>query len=167
MSTLSDEDINEVMPHLQRFALWLTRHSHSAEDLVQSTLLKGLTSKRPQQDTRSLRGWLFAIMYSTFIDGQRRHQRWQRIIGLFSREDECSDTPENIAMSDQTLQAFDSLSSEARALILLINIEGMRYQEAADALGIPVGTVMSRLSRARRQLSEKLTPHASPLRRVK
>ncbi|WP_158782746.1 RNA polymerase sigma factor [Pantoea sp. BAV 3049] len=170
MPPLTDAQIREVMPHLQRFALWLTRNPHAAEDLVQSCLTKALSRWRGYQGEESLRAWLFAILYRQFIDGERRRKRYQRLLNFFTGEEQgSSETAETLAITDETLAQFARLSADARALLLMINYEGMSYQEAAVALDIPVGTVMSRLSRARKQLHHYLEGKAPSvaLRRLK
>ncbi len=167
MTTLSDSEIRDLLPHLQRFALGLTRERMAAEDLVQNTLLKALSGAH--DETRSLRAWLFSILWHQFLDGERRRKRWQRVMTLFSRAEPLADSAEQTAMADQMLAQFARLPADSRALLLLINVEGMRYQEAADTLDIPVGTVMSRLSRARKHL-QQLTgnlPAPVELRRLK
>ncbi|MDW8844627.1 sigma-70 family RNA polymerase sigma factor [Erwinia sp. MMLR14_017] len=169
MPPLTDQQIRDVLPHLQRFALWLTRNPHSAEDLVQGCLTRALSRWSGYRGEESLRAWLFAILYRQFIDGERRRKRYQRLLGFFTGEELSGDSAETLAIADETLQQFARLSADARALLLLISVEGMSYQEAATALAIPVGTVMSRLSRARKQLHQHLDGQTSAVafRRIK
>lgn len=168
MPPLSDRQIREVLPHLQRFALWLTRNPHSAEDLVQSCLAKALGRWGGYRGEESLKAWLFAILYRQFIDGERRRKRYQRILGFFSGEEPVSESAETLAIADDTLRQFARLPADARALLLMVSVEGMSYQQAATALDIPIGTVMSRLSRARKQLHHHLEGQPSvALRRLK
>ncbi|RWR00924.1 RNA polymerase subunit sigma-24 [[Pantoea] beijingensis] len=166
---MTDSEIREVTPHLQRFALWLTRNPHSAEDLVQSCLTKALMRQHQRNEQQSLRAWLFAILYRLFIDGERRRKRYQKLLTFFTGEEGVSASAETLAIVDDTLAQFATLPTDYRALLLLISVEGLSYQEAAEALDIPVGTVMSRLSRARKQLHEKMEGNAppKPLRRLK
>lgn len=169
MSHLTDSEIRQVMPHLQRFALWLTRNPHSAEDLVQSCLTKALTRKRQKGDERSLRAWLFTILYRHFIDGERRQKRYRKLLSFFTGEEELAHSAESTMIADDTLAQFAALPTDYRVILLLISVEGMSYKEAAETLDIPPGTVMSRLSRARKLLHEKLEGKATPLplRRLK
>ncbi len=167
---IDDAELRELLPRLRRFAQWLTREPSSADDLVQSTLERALSrwrSKRPEGD---LRAWLFSILYRQFLDGQRRAKRHARLLSLFGREEEPhSSSLDDIAIAHSTLAAFAQLPTEQRALLLLVSVEGLSYQEAANSLQIPIGTVMSRLSRARkalRALSEGESP-LPPLRRLK
>ncbi|SES88756.1 RNA polymerase sigma factor [Kosakonia radicincitans] len=166
---LTDEEIRQVMPHLQRFALWLTRNPHSAEDLVQSCLTKALTCRLDNTGAESLRAWLFAILYRQFIDGERRRKRYMKLLSFFTGEEALSDSSESLAIADDTLALFATLPTEYRVILLLVSVEGLSYKEVAATLDIPTGTVMSRLSRARKMLHEKLEGKVTPLplRRLK
>ncbi|MEW5560121.1 RNA polymerase sigma factor [Enterobacter asburiae] len=169
MLSLSDEDVRELLPHLQRFALWLTRDVMAAEDLVQNTLIKALDGPADREEVRNLRTWLFSILWHQFLDGERRRKRWQRLLTFFQGEEKTDITGENSVMADEMLALFSHLPADSRALLLLISVEEMSYRDAAEALNIPLGTVMSRLSRARKQLRQLTEEHASPvvLRRLK
>ncbi len=166
---LTDDQIRQVMPHLQRFALWLTRNPHSAEDLVQSCLTKALTRRPDYTEVESLRAWLFAILYRQFIDGERRRKRYMKLLSFFTGEEALSDSSESLAIADDTLALFATLPTEYRVILLLVSVEGLSYKEVAATLDIPTGTVMSRLSRARKMLHEKLEGKVTPLplRRLK
>lgn len=173
MHDLDEQQWRELLHSLRRFALWLTRESGSADDLVQATVERALTRSDQQRDTQSLRAWLFTILYRLFLDGKRRdrlHARWLSWFGRGYEAEEASgwDT-ETIVLAQADLQAFAHLPSEQRALLLLVSVEGLSYKEVAQALDIPIGTVMSRLSRARaalRQLTES-KPSSLALRRLK
>ncbi len=150
----TDDDLRELLPRLRRFACSLTRNENSADDLVQSCLERAL-SRRERRGEGDLRAWLFQIMYRRFIDGERRARRYAGLLSLFSsREEELAPSPEDIALSRAALADFARLQPEQRALLVLVSVEGLSYQEAAATLDIPIGTVMSRLSRARRALRE-------------
>lgn len=147
-----DEQLRELMPSLRRFALSLTRHASNADDLVQNCLERALgsvASKRPDGD---LRAWLFTILYRQFVDNHRRTRRYARMLEFFTGRDDAQPSTERTVMAQSTLQAFDQLSTEQRALLLWISVEGLSYQQVADILEVPIGTVMSRLSRARQAL---------------
>jgi len=163
---LTDDQIRQVMPHLQRFALWLTRNPHSAEDLVQNCLTKALTRRPDNAGAESLRAWLF---YRQFIDGERRRKRYMKLLSFFTGEEALSDSSESLAIADDTLALFATLPTEYRVILLLVSVEGLSYKEVAATLDIPTGTVMSRLSRARKMLHEKLEGKVTPLplRRLK
>ncbi|MQT58808.1 sigma-70 family RNA polymerase sigma factor [Pseudomonas sp. FSL R10-0399] len=147
-----DEQLRELMPSLRRFALSLTRHASNADDLVQNCLERALgsvASKRPDGD---LRAWLFTILYRQFVDNHRRTRRYARMLEFFTGRDDAQPSTERTVIAQTTLQAFDQLSTEQRALLLWISVEGLSYQQVADILEVPIGTVMSRLLRARQAL---------------
>ncbi|MCG8291733.1 MULTISPECIES: sigma-70 family RNA polymerase sigma factor [Pseudomonas] len=172
MHELDDQQWRELLQRLRRFALWLTREPGSADDLVQATVERALSRGSQQRAVDSLRPWLFTILYRLFLDGKRRerlHARWLAWFGRGQADEPLGADTESIVLAQADLQTFARLSAEQRALLLLVSVEGLSYKEAAEALGIPIGTVMSRLSRARaalRELTEgKPTPPA--LRRLK
>ncbi|MFV3292349.1 sigma-70 family RNA polymerase sigma factor [Pseudomonas sp. NY11955] len=173
MHDLDDHQWRELLTRLRRFAVWLTRDSGSADDLVQATVERALSRRDQQRDADALRAWLFTILYRQFLDSKRRerlHARWLSWFGRNPLDDEpVGDNLETIVMAQADLQAFARLTAEQRALLLLVSIEGLSYKEAAQALGIPIGTVMSRLSRARNALRELTdgTPQPAALRRLK
>jgi RNA polymerase sigma-70 factor (ECF subfamily) len=147
-----DEALRTMLPRLRRFALWLARDSNAADDLVQSTIERALSRWHTRQDDESLRGWLFSILYRLFLDGKRRASRYARLLGSLAHEEPTWPSAERVAVAHSTLAAFAALTVEQRTLLIWITVEGMSYQEVADILQIPIGTVMSRLSRARRSL---------------
>lgn len=152
-----DEQLREIIPRLRRFAVSLTRNPSSADDLVQSSLERALSNwgdKRPEGD---LRAWLFSILYRQFLDAHRRSRRYARMLEFFTGRDDAQPSVERTVLAQSTLQAFDQLTTEQRALLLWVSVEGLSYKEVAEILDVPTGTVMSRLSRARqalRQLSD-------------
>jgi RNA polymerase sigma-70 factor (ECF subfamily) len=154
-----DDQLRELMPRLRRFALSLTREASSADDLVQTCLERALNSWHSRRPEGDLRAWLFAILYRQFIDGRRSARRYQRMLEFFTGrgDDDPAPTLERGIMAESTLDAFQHLNDEQRALLLAVSVEGLSYKEVALILDVPIGTVMSRLSRARqalRQLSE-------------
>lgn len=157
-----DDDLRELMPRLRRFALWLSRDPASADDLVQATLERALSRWSKRREDASLRSWLFTILYRQFLDGRRRAQRHARLLGFLHMEDERhAPSVEREAVAHAMLQAFDRLDPEQRSLLLWVTVEGLSYKEVAQILDVPIGTVMSRLSRARqalRRLGEYETP---------
>ncbi len=169
MDALDDETLRELIPALRRFALWLARDAANADDLVQSCLERALSRWGSKRPAGSLKSWLFTILYRQFVDSRRRASRLQRFVEVFSDEPQLEPSAEDTVMARSALESFGQLSADQRALLLMISVEGFSYQEAAQALDIPIGTVMSRLSRARqayRQLTDGETV-TTPLRRVK
>ncbi|SDY19186.1 RNA polymerase sigma factor [Lysobacter enzymogenes] len=165
-----DQALRDHLPSLRRFARWLARDPHAADDLVQSALERAIGGWHQRRDEAALRPWLFSILYRQFLDGQRRAQRYAGLlarIGLGAPDSQPSAEREVIARS--ALDALQQLPVEQRSLLLWVSVEGLSYQEVADILEVPIGTVMSRLSRARqalRRLSDGETP-APPLRLLK
>jgi RNA polymerase sigma-70 factor (ECF subfamily) len=168
--SLDDETLRELIPRLRRFARSLMpADPAAADDLVQVTLERALTRGASRRNEDALQPWLFSVLYRQFVDDRRRAARWKRIASLFAAEQEpLLPTPEQVFDARTSLAAFAGLSAEQRALLMLVSVEGLGYREAADVLGIPIGTVMSRLSRARqalRAMTEEKMP-APPVLRV-
>ncbi|MDD0970515.1 MULTISPECIES: RNA polymerase sigma factor [Pseudomonas] len=156
MNTL-DEQLRDLIPRLRRFALSLTRNSSSADDLVQASLERALSAWGEKRADGDLRAWLFSILYRQFLDAHRRSRRYARMLEFFTGRDDAEPSVERTVIAQSTLQAFDRLPTEQRALLLMVSVEGLTYKEVAEILDVPTGTVMSRLSRARqalRQLSD-------------
>ena len=152
-----DEQLRELIPRLRRFAVSLTRNASSADDLVQSTLERAIISWADKRVEGDLRAWLFSILYRQFLDAHRRTRRYARMLEFFTGRDDAQPSVERTVIAQSTLQAFDQLNTEQRALLLWVSVEGLSYKEVAEILEVPIGTVMSRLSRARqalRQLSD-------------
>lgn len=150
---LDDEVLRELIPRLRRFARSLVAEPSAADDLVQTTLERALTHGSSRRDDEALQSWLFSVLYRQFVDDYRRATRWRRIAQLFAADDESqSPTPEQVFDARASLAGLARLPAEQRALLLLVSVEGLGYREAAAVLGIPIGTVMSRLSRARQTL---------------
>ncbi|WP_285416200.1 sigma-70 family RNA polymerase sigma factor [Pseudomonas sp. efr-133-TYG-5] len=164
-----DEQLREIIPRLRRFALSLTRNGSSADDLVQASLERALSSWAARRAEGDLRAWLFAILYRQFLDANRRSRRYARMLEFFTGRDDAEPSVERTVIAQSTLQAFDRLPTEQRALLLMVSVEGLSYKDVAQILEVPTGTVMSRLSRARqalRQLSDGEISSPS-LRRLK
>lgn len=148
-----DDELRELLPRLRRFARWLTRDVGSADDLVQSTLERALSRWNSRHDDSALRAWLFAIAYRQFLDGKRRARRYAGMLELFRGRAQLEQpSVEREAIAQSVLQSLDLLPEEQRHLLLWVSVEGLSYREVATLLDVPIGTVMSRLSRARQAL---------------
>ncbi|MDO7943790.1 sigma-70 family RNA polymerase sigma factor [Xanthomonas euvesicatoria pv. eucalypti] len=171
MDALDDDQLRAVLPALRRFARSLSGEPASADDLVQATLERALRRWHTRHTAEALQPWLFAILYRQFLDGQRRAARWQRVVGRFAPpQPRQSASAEQVHDGRAMLASLASLPAEQRALLLLVSVDGFSYREVADTLGIPIGTVMSRLSRARERLravNEGQVNHAPALRILK
>lgn len=163
----------EILPHLDllyRVALRFTRDPSRAEDLVQDTMVKAFRNWEKFEPGTSARAWLLAILRNTFINAYRREQREPVLMEPEVLEAQAAahpgeDSDPEGAFFDQIvdariLQALDRLAPEFREVMVLSDVEGLPYAEIAHALDIPVGTVKSRLFRARRQMQNELYQHA-------
>jgi RNA polymerase sigma-70 factor (ECF subfamily) len=164
---------DEALPHLDalyRVALRLTADPTLAEDLVQDTMLKAYRSWRQYRPGTNAKGWLLTILRNTFINDYRRRKHEPVAMDLDLVEPHAIDRspqetdPEGSFFSQivdaKVLEAIDSLPTDFREVLVLSDVEGMRYAEIAETLKIPVGTVKSRLFRARHQLQADLYAHA-------
>jgi RNA polymerase sigma-70 factor (ECF subfamily) len=151
------------LPALRRYALGLTGDRHSADDLVQDCIERALRRMDTLVDEQRLAAWLRSILFNVFIDGRRtfRSRRETTEAGLDERVDTA--TPPDVHQeANEVLRATAALSTQHRQVLLLVAAQGLSYREVAEELGVPVGTVMSRLARAREQLREALTERPSP-----
>jgi RNA polymerase sigma-70 factor, ECF subfamily len=159
-----DARIEAAIPALRRFAWSLLRDRHAADDLVQDCLERALGRWHLRRAEGDLRAWLFAILYNTHISGRRGDARRSRLLGEVAGVAEHATSPhapESAAQFAEVLRHLDSLPEEQRTVLLLVGVEGLGYEEAARVLDVPVGTVMSRLSRARERL-RRLTEGGEP-----
>jgi len=152
-----------LFDQLYNFAHWLTRNREEAEDLVQETYAKALKGFSSFRSGTNFRAWIFRILRNTFLTS-RTGLKATMTLSLDSKEEPElageGDTPETILMERSNRQlvqsAIDELPVYFREVVLLCEVEEMSYQEIAETLSIPIGTVMSRLSRARRTLRDGL-----------
>ncbi|MDE2088471.1 MAG: sigma-70 family RNA polymerase sigma factor [Gammaproteobacteria bacterium] len=162
-------DIEAQIPRLRRYARALLGDHTRADDLVQDTLERALSRLHLWRRGSDLRAWLFSIMHSIYVNEVRRSQRWARVVmdGAELDPSLAAHQDEPLALHDM-LSALARLPDEFRAVVLLVGLEEMSYKEAAGVLGIPVGTVMSRLARGRERLRALMSGERPPaLRRVK
>lgn len=147
---------------LYNFARWLVRNQSDAEDLVQETYRKALHSFASFRPGTNFRGWIFRILKNSFLSSRSGLER-KMTVAMESEQDGSElaaerETPETILIersNRQLLQrAIDELPAHYREVLLLCEVEEMSYQQIAETLSIPIGTVMSRLARARRAIRE-------------
>ena len=142
------------IPRLRRYARALTRDASRADDLVQSCLVRAIAKQHLWQEGTDLRAWLFTILHNHNVNDVRRSAREGTAIPV---EEVAGALPvaanvyDSLQLRDLN-RAIGRLPDEQRQVILLVGLEGMRYEEVAEILGIPVGTVRSRLSRGRETL---------------
>jgi RNA polymerase sigma factor (sigma-70 family) len=169
MAVVSDRDIAAMSPRLRRYACALTGSAADAQDLVQDCLERALASRESLRDPSRLYPWLLAILHNLHASAYRRRARrgWEEPVERFADSLALSQPAADRALIRDLVRAMAGLTPEHREVLLLNAIEGMRYSEIAEALEIPVGTVMSRLARAREQLRLAIEGERRPvLRRV-
>lgn len=146
-----------ISDRLYAYGMALTRDRDAAADLFQDCVVRAISANTVPIDDRAFRAWLFAIMRNLWIDRLRRDQRAQSFEALLSDDGAgMAQMPmplEAVVVNQLAVrEAFACLSLQHRDVLALIDIAGFRYEEAADMLGVPKGTVMSRVSRARQAL---------------
>jgi RNA polymerase sigma-70 factor (ECF subfamily) len=167
----------EVLPHrdvLLAAALRMTRQRNDAEDLVQETLLRAYMAWQSFAPGTNCRAWLLRILTNAFINGYRRRRRHNRftndcpddaVAAFYGDAPEEAKDPEasllRDELGDEVTAALDTLAPDYREVVELADLQGVRYREIADLLGVPIGTVMSRLFRARRLLEVQLSDFAA------
>lgn len=141
---------------LRRYALSLTRHEADAEDLVHDTLLQAHESRRSFRPDGNLQAWLMGILHNRFIDRKRSSAAMaRRDAAAAELQPTFAPPPQDDSLRlSQVRRAFLQLPEEQRSVLHLIAIEELSYQETAAVLRVPIGTVMSRLARARERLRE-------------
>lgn len=154
------DDLIALLPNLRRFALSLCRRADLADDLVQTTAERAFAARDRFDPATRLDAWLFRILRNAWID----HARRTRTQGVTV---DIHDTPgavvvdgvhhtETVLLLQKTEEAMADLPEDHREVIMLVCVEELSYREAAEIIGVPIGTVMSRLARARLALAAKL-----------
>lgn len=146
-------DLVALLPNLRRFALSLCRNGDLADDLVQTTVERALKARDRFDPATRLDAWTFRILRNAWIDQTRRTGTRGEMVDIDDAPDAATvdgrTETENRLMLGSVEAAMAALPDEQRAVMLLVCVEELTYAEAAEVLGIPAGTVMSRLSRAR------------------
>ncbi|MEQ1610699.1 MAG: sigma-70 family RNA polymerase sigma factor [Hyphomonadaceae bacterium] len=150
-------ELRALLPRLRRFGHALTGSADDGDDLVQDALEKALSREGQYREGTRLDSWMYKIMQNAWIDNRRANARRARVIQPMSED--------IIAVSEDGRETFDEqinlrqvremmtrLHEDERAVLSLVSIDGLTYQQAADTLDVPIGTVMSRLARARNKL---------------
>lgn len=168
MSAFLDE-IETCVPALRRYARALTHDADLADDLVQDSLERAIRKRDLWRPTGSLRAWLFRILLNVYRNDLRGRRRIPAALPLDARLSEPGVPAAQhgrLALAE-TARAMQALPSDQREALLLVAVEGMNYAEAASVLGIPSGTLMSRLARARAALRRATEEGPQRLRTVK
>lgn len=148
--------IEAEIPALRRYALVLARDADAADDLVQDCLERALSRLHLWRRAGNLRAWLFTILHNVHANHLRALSRQPCLLPLeYASTAPVADAdPYQRLELDETLAALWQLSSDQREVLLLVVVEGMSYRQAGAVLGVPVGTIMSRLARGRERLRE-------------
>lgn len=164
----------EVLPHLDamhRTAMRLTRNPSDADDLVQDAVVKAYRFFDSYEQGTNIRAWLLKILSNVFFSKYKRSTREGSVAALASTDPVAdgwisqasispSREPERLAerplVEAEVSRVLDEVSEDFRTVLVLVDIEGLTYREVAEAMGCPIGTVMSRLHRARRAVAQKL-----------
>ena len=169
MSQIMDE-IEECVPALRRYARALTHDPDRADDLVQDCLERAIRKRGLWRPSGAVRSWVFRILLNVYRNDLRKARRSPAPVsleGLPGRDPAGLDVqPGRLALAE-TARAMQALSMEQREVLLLVAVEEMSYAEAASVLSIPIGTLMSRLARARATLRSLTDSGAPKLRSVK
>ncbi|MEY3685086.1 MAG: hypothetical protein RJB00_36 [Actinomycetota bacterium] len=176
-----EADALQYMNQLYSAALRYTKNSSDAQDLVQDTFAKAYVSFHQFEPGTNLKAWLYRILTTTFINTYRKDQRrpqlsdqeledWQ-IADASSHTSDQGKSAEDVVLENlpdsDIKRALAEIPEEFRIAVYLADVEGFSYKEIAEIVGVPTGTVMSRLHRGRKQLREKLTDYARELGYVK
>jgi len=161
MSADLENDIAALLPRLRRFARSITFHREDADDVVQIAVERALTRAEQWQTGTRLDSWMFRIVKNAWIDEVRSRARRDQ---LFAPEEEGEHVGDDTAAAHQQRMAVEKamslLSEDHRMVIGLVLVDGLPYKEAAEVLDIPMGTLTSRLARAREALQELLSDRA-------
>ncbi len=153
-----------LMRMLYGTAVRLTRHPEDARDLVQETYLRAYRTFGTFRPGTNAKAWLFTILYSVFVNRYRKERRVPESVPLDEVDERFlaapgSEAPEGDSVASERLEAaLRALPEAFRAAILLVDVEGLTYEEASSALSCPIGTLRSRLARGRRALIDRLRP---------
>jgi RNA polymerase sigma-70 factor (ECF subfamily) len=158
--------VRPLLPGLRGAALRLTRKREDADDLLQETTLRAWRFWDHYEPDSNLRAWLHRILRNAFVNRYRRKRREYEVMSqarVIAEQRACAPNEPaamQAALSDEVALPLDALAPEFRAVLWAVAVDELSYRETADSLGCPVGTVMSRLHRARRGMTQALQPYA-------
>lgn len=161
--------LEPLIPALRRYAYALLRDHDAADDLVQDTLERALSRWALRRRDGDLRAWLFTIQRNLYVSALRQGQRRGASVELDDATMPVTGAQQESGLEVQDiLSALDRLPEEQKSMLLLVGVEDLSYDDAAKVMGVPIGTVMSRLARGRQKLRALLeTGRTALLRRVK
>jgi RNA polymerase sigma-70 factor (ECF subfamily) len=161
----------DEIPSLRRYAKVLCKDRDQADDLVQECLLRAISRRKLWLGHKGIRPWLFTIMHNLFVNALRRpaHLYVDTLSEGYSNTAIADDHAEELSMLADFEKCFTTLSTEQREVLVLVGVEQLSYKRVAKITNVPVGTVMSRLARAREQLRKTLDGEAqsTKIKRIK
>lgn len=154
------ELLQTCIPHIRAYARSLTRNADSADDLVQDTLVRAWSARTQFTMGTNFKAWVFTILRNRFLDQRRRDREIrERLDDIPDEKRVVSPSQEIVVQFDDMARAFWRLSPHHREILMLVGANGLSYEEAAVVIGCAIGTVRSRLSRARSELQAMLERH--------
>lgn len=164
----------DIVPHLDglwRYARVLTRNDADADDLLQEALARAIRLSGSYDPDRPLFNWLVVVLRNTFLSSRKRSAAERERIEAVAGATADAELPAQEQSADlaKVMAAFETLPTDQRDVLQIVAVLGFSYSDAADVLGVPVGTVMSRLSRARAALKQRIgyeRDHSSPRLRI-
>jgi RNA polymerase sigma-70 factor (ECF subfamily) len=165
------DDLHVHIANLRRYAYVLCRNPADADDLVQETLVKAIAAAHTYRPGHDLRAWLFGILHNSFLSHRRQFARRARAATFLSAPpaaDGGDPSPHERSLdAHYTLRMLSRLTPDQQAALILIAVEGLSYEEAAEMLEVPVGTLMSRLARGRERLRQLIGESSNRLKAVR
>lgn len=167
---LFKKQIESLIPDVKKFSLSLARNSDNGKDLAQQALVIALSKADQFKDNTNLKNWLFRIVYTTWIDITRKNRTVTNYKNTIRENHQLNDdNRQNISSLNSYIdckKTFNLLADKHKASFYLVCIEGYTYSEAAKILGIPVGTVASRVSLSRCRFNQYFSKQKSPLKKI-
>jgi len=166
------KELTRQIPRLRRYAHVLCYNAADTEDLLQATLERALSRLSQWQAGSDMRAWLFTIMHNVSVNQHRKQKYHQQMISDQDYDLDQFSTGNHSDQTDSIVSEVEAglnrLPADQREVLILVGIEELSYRQTAEVLGVPIGTVMSRLNRARQRLREIVFEQEQPaLRRVK
>ncbi len=157
MSTSIDDDILACLPHLRAFARSLTGNRDRADDLVQDAVLRALSAASQFTPGTNFKAWIFTILRNLYFNEFRRNRALMRPLEAADLETHATAPAQQAGLEfDDFRRAFNTLPAEQREALVLVGADGFRYEEAAAICGCPIGTIKSRVARARGEIEKLL-----------
>ena len=151
------EELISHLPALRAFAISLVRSRSGADDAVQDAVVKALTNFDKFERGTNMRAWLFTILRNTYYSSQRKYRRERDNLASVVLDSQATKPDhDGFLQFRDFLKAFDQLPDEQREVLVLVGASGFSYEEAAQMIGVPIGTIKSRINRARARLSADL-----------